>query len=647
MALIDSLAFYLVGSLLNDQIPTFLRATPANWEGYVNSSWKQVAFGRHQPRFSSKGTLLLEGESVNLLTYPQNLAHSSWVKGSSMVVFPDQVIAPDSSYKADRISVSATTGNDTAQTISKSVVLNAAEQYTASFCLRLADGRFGATDYIEIADSVVSSPQRVYLAGIYNNKPGNFITFTIPFTSAGSTPAAYDQQTPQSVTVNLRVNRAVSIDWAYGQIEPGAVWTSFISQDQAVQSRDRDFLQYPYSPIAGLSSFVFYANLEQWRGDGAIVVAGDFVVDIFGGKLRAICGSTTCTAPDTLPAIAKIAVRVSKGLGKVRLYVNQVLVAEQPLSDYQAAAGRLNICGAGVRSLPCLYFFNQDLSDGSAVVGGKITSDLLLLNNQDTLTPELSEDYGLVVLPSVRVPAGQSIQVRFPLLQRARQAITAIASSNTKVAQVDRVTVQTIVSASAVQTDWVAIGDARFSFTSDATPTTAEIAAGLAAAINTTPKKKAVTAAYTSGASFTVTADVAGDGFDLIPGTNLSRVTTTANVSDTYTITVPNAVDYTVGTALVFRDYAFICEVAIASVNTGSNQLSVKAFPNSQAALIKTGDVLIQPNWQLQVGRNNYFVHHLEDFPDIRAAAKPQTGFALKNVGSIDRTVTPYVKIAL
>lgn len=646
--LIETLCFDIVGSLLNAQIPKFLRATPAHWEGYVNGSWTQVEYPKHHPRFSSQAVLTLEKASINFLTQPTHLADASWVKGSSMVIFPDHITGPNKNYRSDRIVVSASTGNTAAQTLSKAVSLYPASTYTASFCLRLADGRFGTGDYIEIAGSVVGGSQRVYLANLYNDQIGNYIPIVIPFTTGGTAGADYASQVLQTVNVNLFVDRTVSIDWAYGQIEGGAIATSYIDQTKSVQSRDKDFVQYPFSPIEKLSSWVFYYNLQNWREDGVLFDAGNFKANIVQGKVQITCGTTVCTAPAVLPSSAKIAVRVSQPLGKVRLYINGIFVAQENLpSGYAATASPVTIDGVGVRSLSCIYLFNQDLADNCLNIGDAIGSDLYKLHKNDSLLTELAEGYGMTVLSPITVPAGKTAEVRFQPVQNARQSISAIASSGGKVAQVDRITVQTIVSASAAQTDWVQIADTRYSSTSSASPTAAAIASALAAAINTTPKKYPVTAAYTSGSSFTITADVAGDYFDLLVGDNLSRVTTTPNQSDTNTITVLNAVDFTPGTSVIFRDYAFIAELRILSVNVGTNQLTVQFTPNSQANLVKVGDALIQPRWQLEIGRNSYFCHHLEDFPDIKVAEKTLTNFKYRNVGTIDRTITPYVKVAL
>jgi hypothetical protein len=645
--LVETLAFDIVGSLLNAQIPKYLRATIAHWEGFVNGSWTQVAYARHHPRFSSQAVLTLEKSSINFLTYPTHLGHSSWVKGSSMIIFPDHITGPNKNYRSDRVVVSSSTGNNAAQTLSKAIVLSPATAYTATVCLRLADGRFGAGDYLEIGGSVVGGTQRVYLANTYNDQIGNYIPLYIPFTTGG-TAADYASQVLQTVNLNLFVNQTVSLDWAYGQIEPGAVPTSYIDQNANVQTRDRDFIQYPFSPIEKLSSWVFYENLRSWREDGALIDVGNFKVEIFQGKVRVTCGTTVCTAPALLTTSAKIAVRVSQGLGKVRLYIDGVMVAQENLpTGYVAATSTVTLAGVGVRSLSCLYFFNQDLSDNVLNVGDAIGGDLYKLHQNDSLITELTEGYGMTVLSPITVPAGKTTEVRFQPVQNARQTITSIASSGGKTAQVDRVTVQTIVNPAATQTDWVQIADTRYTVTSDATPTKPEVAALLAAAVNALPKKQPVTAAYVSGDSFTIAADTQGDYFELTTGDNLSRVTTAPNQVDTHTFTVPNAVDYTPGVAVIFRDYAFIAELRILSVNTGTNQLTVQFTPNSQVNLVKLGDALIQPRWQLEIGRNSYFCHHLEDFPDIKVTSKALTNFRYRNTGTVDRTITPYVKIAL
>jgi hypothetical protein len=329
----------------------------------------------------------------------------------------------------------------------------------------------------------------------------------------------------------------------------------------------------------------------------------------------------------------------------VRIYVNRILVKEQVVTGFAANTATVEVGGDGHRQIRCLYLFNQDLSDGGLSVGGTITSDLYTLHQQDTLMLDLPEGQGIFLLPPVMVRAGRSVECRFQPIQLARQEISAIGSTNAKAAQVVRVTVQEIANASAAQTDWIVINSDKYGFESDATPTKTEIAAGLAAKINATPKRQPVTA-VASGDSLTLTADNAGYPFSIGVSPRLSKQFQTQNAVDILQLTVPAATDFSLKPVLIFREGIFIAEGAITAINTGLNRLTFRATTQSAIDRMAAGDVIILPRWQLLSGRNSYFVHHLEDFPDIKPSIKELHGFTLRNYGKVDRTVTPYFKIA-
>lgn len=652
--LTDSLCFDIVGSLITSQgiIPTFTRFTPANSESTVNGSLRIFAAATHQPRFTSTGAILLEQSSTNRLTYPLDLTHSSWVKGSSMVILPDRVQAMDNNYLADLISVAVYTGNQAAQTLTKSFTFESAKTFTATVYLNLLGGRFGGNDKLQITGDVIA-PQTVSLGPIFNDRVGNYIPVTMTFTTAGTPPTNYfDPDTLRTVNLQLYVEKAVSIAWGGAQLEAGAIRSTFINQDAQSKSRDDDVLIYPKSPVEGLSSFVFYMNLEAWRGNGTLnlVNAGNFKVEIVDGKLKASCGTVECTDPDDLPATAKIAVRVSQGLAKVQLYVNGVMKARQTISNYAGQVSTVAIAGpsTGMCQIRCLYFFNRDIGDGSIDVGQSVLSTLLELHSLDAnLITDLAEGFSRVIFPAIRVPVGGIQAVRFPQFLAASQTISAITPGSGSVAQVERVTIDTIVSGSASQTDFIIINDTKYDNISDATPTGAEIASGFATKVNTSPRSQPVTAAYTSGSSFTLTADKPGDDFALSVSPRLSKVNLTPNSLDASLVSVPNAVDFVRGKAQIYRNYAFVADVIITNVNTGTNQLTVSAIPNSIFSQVQVGDTILQPSWSLLIGPNNFFCHHLEDFPDIKIHSKSPEGFALKNVGLLDRSVTPYAKVTL
>lgn len=652
MALRNSLCFDIVGSLITSQgyIPTFLRHSTANTETITNDSVRTNAVAIHQPRITTTGSLVMEKGSINLCSHPQNLVDSSWVKGGNILIQTDKIEDPQGNYLADRVSVSSYTGNQNANTMTKTFVFGSGQTFSVSAYLRLANGRFGGNDVLRVTGDVAAVTS-ISLGSVFNANAGNYVKVPLVFTTAGTKAnesvgiGAGDLQ--RTVTLQLYVENAVSIDWGSIQVEPGEIATSLISNQQGlIESRAKDFLQYGRSPIEGLSSFVFYCNLEGWRGDGNILTAGNFKVSILGGALTVVTGAITTTDPGMLPSNAKIAVRVSQGLGRVSIYVNQVMKAFSALTSYSASSAVVQIFGDGFRRTRCLYFFNKDLGDGSIDVNGSVLGEILELHQQDSLLSDLAEGFSRIILPSVQVKAGETITVRYPQIQFASQLVSSLSVGSGKVAQVETIRVETISNASASQIDAVIINEQWFSFTSDATPTKAEIAAGLSALVSASSQP--VTVAYTATNDFfTLTSTVAGDDFFTSTSRRLSRTTTTPNSVDSNSIVVVNASDFIRGTVQIFNNYAFVIEASITAINTGTNTLTVSCTPNSSFTKIQPGNFIVQPLFTLRVGANNSICHHLQDFSEIKLEAKSLDGFSLKNVGLIDRVVTPYAKLTI
>lgn len=126
----------------------------------------------------------------------------------------------------------------------------------------------------------------------------------------------------------------------------------------------------------------------------------------------------------------------------------------------------------------------------------------------------------------------------------------------TAVAQVNTYTVA-IVAADAAQTDTITINGTDVSYTSDATPTIAEISAGLVSAINSSSEASSVTA---SGwvTDIIVTSDTAGTAFTSSVSENITDTATTPNTEE---VTASTALGYSVSdsadwdtTVLVYSD---------------------------------------------------------------------------------------------
>lgn len=646
MALTDSVAFALVSALTTPKngIPTFKRSTTAVTPFTVAGSLRFITAGIHRPRFGADGLLVLEKASTNLITFPVRLTDSSWIKGSSVFITPDVVQGMDNNYLADRVTVSQFVGNSNAQLLRKTINFGIGRTFTATVYFALAAGKFGANDVIRVSGAGLLAPVSLPLGPIYNDSIGNYISASFTFSTSGTAPTPTTENIPDPGTLvnfELYCESSVSLNWGGVQIEEGSYATSYIPQEGMVRSRDRDFVQYPQSPVAGLSEFVFYTNLVKWAGDGPIVQAGNFIVEIVGGKLRARCGAIVASDPTNLPASAQIAVRVSRGLQRVQVYVNKVMVVSQSLTNYVAGAGRLDLGGSCVRWLKNVYFFNAALSDGSIGVGGTVLGDLLELHTQDSLIVAFDNAHSEQELPPVRIPAGGEVAVRFPNYRSATQDITAVSPGAGAQAQVWSVTVD---SATINQIDEVVINGISIRRTAT-TAIAADQAAGLATAINAQNAAGLlpVTANWVSGNSFVVSSNRAGNDFALSTNGKLIQQLTTPNKPGAHTLSVPSALDYQAGLAVVYRDYAYLCDIAITSVNTASNTIAFTSIPDQNIDLIFTGDQLVQIDWQLEVAPNNYVCSHREDYSDIRPSGKSHLGFRMKNSGTTERRITPYV----
>lgn len=110
------------------------------------------------------------------------------------------------------------------------------------------------------------------------------------------------------------------------------------------------------------------------------------------------------------------------------------------------------------------------------------------------------------------------------LSQSPRPPQFKLGRRDASVAQVNTVTITTVLDAT---TYTVTLNGNPYSYLSDADATDVEIRDGLIAAINGSAEP--VTAALLASNTFTITADLAGEGFAISVGTNLSNAATTPN----------------------------------------------------------------------------------------------------------------------
>jgi hypothetical protein len=129
-----------LNNLLSSDVPNFARATPTWIESYVEDSLKIEPVEAHQPAVHPEDSaIILEPAGINLITHNLNLSDSSWIKGSNVRVYPDEVESPDTTtYQGDRIDWG--NGEGATQLITRKIPLRAGKTYTLTAFLRLPPG---------------------------------------------------------------------------------------------------------------------------------------------------------------------------------------------------------------------------------------------------------------------------------------------------------------------------------------------------------------------------------------------------------------------------------------------------------------------------------------------------------------------------
>lgn len=183
----DKIISSIQGSLIElnqGEVPNFERRSPVWLERELNNSIQLYPIGANYPAIASDdSSWLLEPDGINLVTHNLNIGHSSWIKGSNVIVFPDEVPAPDAStYMADRVVWSS--GDGLTQVLRRSLQLDAGYIYTISLILMLTGGQVaGSRDVIRLAGGVEGSP-KIQLAEL-NKFPNRYRLLSLSFKATG------------------------------------------------------------------------------------------------------------------------------------------------------------------------------------------------------------------------------------------------------------------------------------------------------------------------------------------------------------------------------------------------------------------------------------------------------------------------------
>jgi hypothetical protein len=183
----EKIARSIQGSLIElnqGEVPNFERRSPVWLEQYLNDSIQLYPVEANYPAIASEDSAwLLEPSGTNLVNYNIDLSQTSWVKGSNVIVFPDEVPAPDAStYMADRVVWSS--GDGLTQILKRSFSLEAGYTYTMSLILMLTGGQLaGDRDVIRLVGGVEGS-STIKLSQL-NNYSNRYRLISLQFKVAG------------------------------------------------------------------------------------------------------------------------------------------------------------------------------------------------------------------------------------------------------------------------------------------------------------------------------------------------------------------------------------------------------------------------------------------------------------------------------
>jgi len=185
----DKICFAVESSLIdliNQQVPNFNRSSPVYLERNVNNGIQLYLIPSYYPAIDAEdGSLILEPSTINLISWNMDLSNPSWLKGSNVIVFPDELPSVTNSYVADKIVFAPGQGNT--QLLKKSFSLLPGTDYYFSAVILLAEGLQATTaDVIRLVGGVVGEPSLAFTS--LNNYTNRYRLIEIPFKTSGALP---------------------------------------------------------------------------------------------------------------------------------------------------------------------------------------------------------------------------------------------------------------------------------------------------------------------------------------------------------------------------------------------------------------------------------------------------------------------------
>lgn len=702
-----SIIFAVEGRLttFQQEIPNFSRMSPVMLESAVNASVVFLPIQSNVPAINPQdGSILLEPGQTNLLNYNLDLKQSVWQKGSNVTVRGDVVLAPDGSQRGDRVSWGVGTGNT--QLIQRPITLKAGTQYYLSGLFNLVGGKFAASDSIKMVGNVVGTPQVSFSS--LNTYPGNYRWLELPFTTLGTQPKLPNTDTSSggysvssvsatsatlsgvtgintndlaggqinfsnnvskkyniasntvsgsSCTISvdasssslladgvtssskaqlfgapdvvsflqLNVDSAVSLNWGGIQLEQGAFRTSMIYQDAIVTPRAPTKLVYrkQSNPLIGFKTFGLLVDLKFWRGDGVLFSMGNIAAEIVGGKLKLTVGTSVVNDPNLLPQAPQIYIQVNGENFTLSLFVNKRVIARSNLSGFQPSVSQISFTSVGVRCFSRIVALNRAFGDGAVEIGDFAQSEMAdVLYSEITDVSTVAVSVPELVLPFVTIPS--------PEQPAASSEIQSINSAGKTVTVADGSGFGT--SGGVIVYRPASDGDRAIGYLTITGKTSNTVSLDSVAGIALGDKLVSDFVARPGKASVR------------LPFSPVDPQAVTVIDTPNKRVTVASSLAFVEKSRAIVQSplYQDVSEVIVESADNTNNRLVL-----SSVAGISVGDIISQPDEEIEIPTECYYVDLLTPNPSINVDQKATNGFVLSNKGSGDAIVQTTVKVYL
>lgn len=184
----DRLNFALQGSLVDvigKAIPNYERSSPLWLEKEVGGQLTLANIAAHNPVFLDNGTIYLQGNSINEVTFNTDIYRNDWVKGENVTVQRDEAKIPSNRTYGDRAIFAGDPSQVTARnTMYREFLLAPHTEYTFSIMLRQWNGEFVPSDHIKITNNVLAA-STISLYEL-NDFPQQYQIKTAEFTTGGT-----------------------------------------------------------------------------------------------------------------------------------------------------------------------------------------------------------------------------------------------------------------------------------------------------------------------------------------------------------------------------------------------------------------------------------------------------------------------------